>query len=399
MAETRFDPRIVGLVASLPDDPDPQLTYRQKAADLRFERLDGAVHLYRMQDILAVNRDPTVLGTGGRGSAFATDMPLIPLEVDGPEHAKWRRLLDPMFSPKRTRALEQSVRDRAAGLIDECLTELAGGGRVELYSRFCMPLPCLTFLRLVGAPEADLGFFLEFKEGVVHPAGDTVEEMNANMAAAGMKLYQYFTEFIAERRTSAPSDDVLGELLVAEVDGRPITDLELLNIMFLLMFAGLDTVTASLSCLVGWFARHPEERDRVTAEPALLPGAIEELMRYESPVPSGTRYATVELDLGGGLVIAPGEAIHTLWAAANVDPNAFEDPLCPALDRPRHTHIAFASGTHRCLGSHLARMELRVALEELHRRMPRYRIAPGEELRFSNISVRSAQYLPIALDP
>jgi cytochrome P450 len=398
VTETRFDPRIEGLVASLPDDPDPQLVYRQKAGDVRFERMAGAVHLYRMRDILAVNRDPTVLGTGGRGGAFATDMPLIPLEVDGPEHATWRRLLDPMFSPKRTRALERSVRDRAAGLIDGCLAELADGGRVEFYSRFCMPLPCLTFLRLVGAPEADLGFFLEFKEGVVHPAGDTVEEMNANMAAAGMKLYQYFTEFIAERRTAPPTDDVLGELLTAQVAGRPVTDLELLNIMFLLMFAGLDTVSASLSCLVGWFARHPAERDRVVADEGLLPGAIEELMRYESPVPSGTRYATVELDLGDGLVIAPGEAIHTLWAAANVDPTAFDDPLRPALDRPRHTHIAFASGTHRCLGSHLARMELRVALEELHRRIPRYRIAPGEELRFSNISVRSAQYLPIALD-
>jgi cytochrome P450 len=270
---------------------------------------------------------------------------------------------------------------------------------VELYSQFCVPLPCLTFLRLVGAPVEDLDFFLEFKDGVIHPQGDTLEEMDANMRAAGAKLYAYFGEYLARRRAEEPRQDVIGSLLAAEIDGVPLTDDELLNIMFLLMFAGLDTVTASLSCLFAWLAAHPDERRRIVRDPALIPAAVEELMRFESPVPSGTRYATADIDLGDGLVIKDGEAIHAVWAAANVDEEAFPDPLEVNIDRARHTHIAFASGTHRCLGSHLARLELRLALEEFHRRIPEYAPAPDRPVVYDNVAVRMAKQLPLTFQP
>lgn len=390
MVSERYDTRLSALMLAVREMPSPQQVYMDRAK-LRFERTDGAVLLYRHSDIITINRHPAVLGTGGRGGAFATDMPLIPLEIDGPAHATWRRLLDPLFAPKQVKLLEDAIR----GLARELITGFIAKGEVELFSEFCVPLPGLTFLRLVGAPVEDLDFFLDFKEGVIHPKGDTIEEMDANMQAAGAKLYGYFAEYLARRRAEEPRDDVIGTLLTAEVDGTPLSDSDLLNILFLFMFAGLDTVTSSMSCMFAWLAQHPQERRLIAEDSSLIPGTVEELLRFESPVPSGVRYATEDIDLGDGLVVKAGEAMHAVWAAANVDPEMVSDPLHVDIHRARHTHIAFASGTHRCLGSHLARLELRLALEEFHKLIPEYEIAAEETVVYENVAVRMAKYLPL----
>jgi len=371
MEATRFDPRLAPLTQHVKTMAQPQNFYCDKAGTVRAECADGVVSLYRHDDIIKINRHPAILGNGGQGGSFGNDNPLIPLEIDGEDHKKWRRLLDPLFAPKQMAPLEESVRELAGELIDRFLQR----GEAELYEAFCVPLPCLTFLRLVGAPIADLDFFLDFKDGVIHPEGETVEEMNANMAVAGGKLLEYFAGFLADRRAETEEkNDIIAVLLRSKVDGEPITELELLNILFLLMFAGLDTVTASMSCIFAWLGQHPEERDRLAADPSLIPAAVEELLRYESPVPSGQRFATEDIDLGGGLVIKAGDAIHAIWAAANVDPTAYDDPLRVDFGRGRMNHIVFASGTHRCLGSHLARLELRIAVEELLHRIPDYAV-------------------------
>ena len=392
----RFDPRIAPFMQAISDMPAPQSIYYDKAANVRSEVIDGVVHLYRLADIVAINRHPAVTGTGGRGGSFGNDAALIPLEIDGEEHRKWRRLLDPLFAPKQVIRLENSVRELAAELIDG----FAETGKADLAEQFCVPLPCLTFLRLLGAPVEDLDFFLEFKQGVIHPQGDTLEEVNANMAVAGGKLLEYFAAFLAKRREETEqADDIISALLFAEVEGQPLNDLELLNILFLLMFAGLDTVTSSMSCTFAWLAQHPDERQRLVDDPSLIPAAIEEIMRYESPVPGGMRYSDIEdIDLGDGLVIKKGQAMHAVWAAANVDPNAFPDPMTVDFGR-RPSHIVFASGTHRCLGSHLARLEMRLAVEELLARIPDYSIQQGEDLIYDNIAVRNVTYLPIAFQP
>ncbi|WP_375483469.1 cytochrome P450 [uncultured Mycobacterium sp.] len=388
----RYDPRLSEWVQALKSEPHPQRHYHDKARDVRAERApDGVVWLYRHNDILAINRHPGVLGTGGRGGSFGNDNPLIPLEIEGEDHRKWRRLLDPLFAPKRV-ALLDSVRQLARELIDGFLPK----GEAELYNDFCVPLPCLTFLRLVGAPVADLDFFLEFKDGVIHPAGDSMEEMQANLVVAATKIYEYFVGFLAEKRKTADhEDDVIASLIKSEVDGEPMSDLNLVNILFLLMFAGLDTVTSSMSCAFAWLGQHPAERDRLVRDRSLIPAAVEEIMRYESPVPAGFRYAVEDIDLGGGLVIKAGEAIHASWAAANVDPTFYDDPLSVDFSRGRKDHMVFASGTHRCLGSHLARLEMRLATEELLDRIPNYTVGPEDSLIYDNVATRMVKRLPI----
>jgi cytochrome P450 len=386
---TRYDPRISGLSQHVKTMAKPQTVYYEKAKDVRAEYLDGALHLYRHQDILHINRHPAVLGNGGRGGSFGHDARLIPLEIDGEDHRKWRRLLDPMFAPKAVARLEHQIRQLARELIDG----FAPAGKAELYSDFCTPLPCLTFLRLVGAPAEDLDFFLEFKEGVVHPHGETTEEIDANMAAAGAKLMEYFVGFLAEKRKVAHrEDDVIAKLIRSEIHDQPLAELDLINILFLLMFAGLDTVTSSMSCIFAWLGQHPEQRKCLVDDVSLIPAAVEELLRYESPVPSGMRYPEEDIDLGDGLLIPAGAEVNAFWAAANVDPTFYDDPLTVKLDRGRKDHMVFASGTHRCLGSHLARLELRLAVEELLRRIPEYRI-DEDMLTYDNCAVRAVENL------
>lgn len=388
----RYDSRVIKWMGELRELSYPQLVYCEKASQIRAERAEGAVRLYRYKDILAVNRHPAVLGVGGRGGSFGNNKSLVPLEIDGEEHRKWRRILDPLFAPKQVARMEESVRALARHLIDDFVPN----GRAELYRDFCVPLPCLTFLRLIGAPAGDLDFFLEFKDGVIHPQGETLEELNANMASSGAKLIGYFAGFLANKRSRADrDDDVITRMINTEIDGVALNDDDLVNVLFLLIFAGLDTVTSALSLILAWLGNHPAETASLVADTSLIPMAVEELMRFESPVPSGVRYATEDIDLGDGLVIHGGEAIHAQWSSANLDPTYFDDPLAVDFRRGRRDHMVFASGTHRCLGSHLARLELKLALEEFLLRIPEFATDPSEPLSYDNVAVRMVTHLPV----
>jgi cytochrome P450 len=318
------------------------------------------------------------------------------VEIDGEDHKKWRRLLDPIFGPKQMAPLEAQIRQLAA----ETHRQVRRARRSGTARRVLRPATVIDVLATCWGTDRRSRFLHRLQERVIHPEGDTVEEMEANMAAAGGKLLEYFVNFLATRRAETEQkNDVIAVLLRSEVDGQPIAELDLLNIMFLLMFAGLDTVTSSLSCIFAWLGQHPEERDRLVADRSLLPAAIEEIMRYESPVPSGQRFATENIDLGDGLVIKAGEAIHAIWAAANVDPTQYDNPLEVDFDRGRTSHIVFASGTHRCLGSHLARMELRIALDEILTRLPDFTVPSADDLVYDNVSVRAVTRLPVTFTP
>ena len=191
-----------------------------------------------------------------------------------------------------------------------------------------------------------------------------------------------------------PGDDLLGWLLTTEVDGEHLTREDILDILGLLMIVGLDTVAASLACMLSYFARHSEQRAEVVDDPSLWPSAVEELMRFESPVTEGGRIATEDLELPSGERISPGTLMSVIWAAANVDPDYFPDPLTVDLRRSPNAHIGFASGFHRCLGSHLARMEMHVALEAWHQRIPDYEIEPGAELVYTG-NPRAPHHFPL----
>ncbi len=370
--------------------PDPQAAYAEMMKTCPVHRgPDGTITLMRMEDIVAVARRPDVLGTGAHGPTMGGARKLIPLDLDGPEHMKYRRLLDPLFSGKRAAALEPVVRELANELIDAFIDKK----EADLSPAFCQALPSQIFLRQMGLPAKDLAMFVEFKNVILgHLPPMPLPERMAKIRAASARCYEYLGAALDER-IARPTDDLLGQLLVAEVDGEKLTREQILDIGYLMVIAGLDTVVASLACAIARLARMPELRRRLTANPSLWGGAVDEFLRFESPAQRSFRTATQDLQIGGETIPA-GTTFFIAWASANLDETAFENPLTFNPERKPNAHVAFGSGFHRCLGVQLARMELRVALEELHKRIPDYAFKPGHELAFIGMP-RTVNGLPL----
>jgi len=383
----------------------PQSLHTTKLAGGIEELMPGLVVLRRMGDIQALTRSRAVrqfggegfegvLSSGGEGAnlGLGGHHVAIPLELNGAEHTKWRKLLDPVFAPKKIAALEGRVRQRANELTDRFIDK----GSVDAYAEWCDPLPSSIFLSIMGIPDSEREHFIAFKN-VILSENPLEPPTPGERDAAFTDCEEWFAaEFDRREASGEYGEDVIGWLMRTKVDDRPITRDELHGICNLLMIAGLDTVAASLSCLLAHLARNPDRRRQLLAHPELWPSAIEEMMRFESPVTQGFRHVVEDVELPSGTMTKGTNAI-VWWAAANVDPEAFGDPLSIRLDRSPNTHICFASGWHRCLGSHLARMELRVAMDVWHSRIPDYRIPDGVALTYS-INPRAPHHLPLEWD-
>jgi cytochrome P450 len=407
MTEEQSTSSYGGLEAIVPDadvlmSDHPQQLHEEKLK-LGIEELGpNFVVLRRMGDIQALTRSRAVrqfgggdmaamLTSGGEGAnlGLGGHHVAIPLELNGPEHTKWRKILDPVFAPKRIAALEPRIRDRANELIDQFIDR----GEVDAYAQWCDPLPSSVFLSIMGIPQSEREHFIAFKNVIISENPLAPASPQQRDAAFTDSEAWFSAEFDRRERSGELGDDMIGWLLQTEVDGRRITRDELLGICNLLMIAGLDTVAASLSCILSNLARNPHRREAILANPAVLPDAVEELMRFESPVTQGFRHVVEDVELPSGTLAAGTNAI-VWWSAANVDPEAFEDPLEVRLDRKPNPHICFASGWHRCLGSHLARMELRAALDVWHQRIPSYRLKDETPLVYS-VNPRAPHHLPL----
>ena len=304
--------------------------------------------------------------------------PLIPLSVDPPEHKKYRRILDPLFAPKRMDEIEDDVASRVNHFIDAFVDR----GSCHFTDELAVPFPSAVFLGLMGLPWEELDTLLRLKDGIMRPGGGGLgpeEEMRIR-AETGTEIYAYFDAILDERQEH-PEEDILTGFLGAEVDGEKLTREEILDICFLFLIAGLDTVTDSLTCFFAYLGRHPAHRQQIVADPSVIPKAVEEMLRWETPVAGTARLATSD-SVVTGCPVAAGSLVFVSIGAANVDPAEFEASSEVRFDREVNRHLAFGGGVHRCLGSHLARRELRVALREWHSRIPDYEVRPGLELEY-----------------
>jgi len=312
---------------------------------------------------------------------LGNERPLIPLNVDPPQHSKYRKILDPLFAPKVMDGQEDDITARVNHFIDA----FADRGECNFTGEFAELFPSSVFLGLMGFPWSELDTLMHLRDGILHPEKidpDTRFDLDKRATvtrATGQEIYEYFTTWLDERR-ARPQEDILTHFLQAEVDGEKLSREEILDICFLFLVAGLDTVSDSLTCFWAFLARNDGHRRQIVDDPSLIPSAVEELLRWESPVPVGNpRVATADAVLPNGETVAAGCPVLVSYGGANVDPSEFDDPLSVQFDRAKNRHIAFGAGVHRCLGSHLARRELRIAVREWHRRIPDYRIKPGHE--------------------
>jgi cytochrome P450 len=307
-----------------------------------------------------------------------------PISLDPPEHSKYRVPLMRAFAPGKINELGKDIRTYVVELIDS----VAARGRCDFLEAIAEPLPITIFMKLMGF---DLARYEEFREWVSWMTG----EDTAQRDLAFFKTIEMARPLIADRR-AAPRDDLISALLEVEIDGRPIDQRELEGFCIVLLAAGLDTVVNSLAFSMEYLARDPALQDRLRANPAMIPEAVEELLRRFSVVFPVRRVAK-DVDFHGARLKA-GERCAMYLGLANMDPAAFPDPDTVDIERDNKAHLTFTVGPHRCVGSHLARMEMVTLFEEWLKRMPKVRLQAGREVTYRTGIVFAVTALPIEWD-
>ncbi len=321
----------------------------------------------------------------------------LPLELDPPEHTGYRKALQPIFGPARMKKLSESIR----GVVNELLDGFARDGEAEYISAFAHELPARIFLALMDWPIEDAPLFTEATDTVLFgKPGGTEQESQEARGLAGMQMLGYFQKMVDERRAN-PGDDITSQLIHTEVeleDGvRLLTDEELNRMFFLLLIAGLHTVQGSLAWAIVHLVNHPEQRQQIVDDPGMIPDAVEEILRIEAAVVPGRR-AMRDVELGG-MSIAAGDQLILMLCSANRDEREFDRADEVDVTRRPNRHLSFGGGAHRCLGSHLARIELTIALEEIHRRIPDYDLVESDPPLFHSSQVRGCIRMPIRFTP
>ena len=326
----------------------------------RFTYLGPSWVVQNARDIKAILQDTDTFSSSGSMSFSALlgeSWPLLPLEVDPPEHAIYRDVIASLFGPKKMIALEGRIREVAIELIDS----FAEQGSCDFNKQFALRYPVLIFLELMGWPLAEAPKFV----GWVNSLIKTTDMEQA--AAAVAEIAHYLRERIALAREAA-GDDFCSYVVNVDIEGRKMTDDEALGMSFLIFIAGLDTVASALSFHYMHLATHPEQQTQLREKPEMIPAAVEELLRAYSTV-SGRRRITKDVVIGGVQMLA-GDFVVVSTILANSDPAANECPEKIDFERKKNRHTAFSYGVHHCAGAHLARRELIIAMQEWLSRIP-----------------------------
>jgi cytochrome P450 len=310
----------------------------------------------------------------------------VPLTTDPPEHKFYRRALQPFFTPAAVARLEDPIRK----VVIERIESFAADGHADLVAELAGPVPCIVIAMILGLDRAHWSSFMEWVDGMesASHAGDSA----ARLLYAG-QLYEFLVTEV-ERRKTAPRDDLLTAIATLTLDDAEVSDVIRYGMAQLILVAGHDTTVAGIGSLLRHLMEHPGLRARAREDKAVLARAIEESLRFESPVFGLARTVTCPVTVQQRELL-PGDKVLLMFGSANHDPRRFPDPEVFDADRDdRPPHIAFGFGRHRCIGEHLARLEMRVVAEELLRRVPAYRLAPGAQIRMRTALVRG----PLSLE-
>ena len=312
------------------------------------------------------------------------------IQLDPPEHQRQRALVARAF---RARVLEQWGDAIIGGTISELIDSFAGAGRADLVPQLTFPFPVRVIARILGLPEADWPRFLALSTALIGLMRNWDRAV-----AAGRELRGYFGEIIADRRRNT-RDDLVSQLIEAEVDGRRLDDDEIYPFLLLLLPAGAETTYRSSSNLLFGLLSQPDQLDAVRADRGLVPQAIEEALRWETPALTVARTATRDVSLGG-VHIPSGGLVAVSLGAANRDPERFVLPDVFDVFREDKQHLSFGDGAHKCLGMHLARLEMRILLNAVLDRLPGLRLDPGgDDVHIHGMLFRSPPNLPVRFDP
>jgi cytochrome P450 len=384
----RYDP----YDAETQRDPYPVYRELRDHAPVYHDEERGFWALSRFDDVLWAAHEPALFCSGQgialEGQARSPFPNLI--TMDDPRHGQLRALVARGFTSRPVAASEPRVRDLARTMLDE----LSASPGADLVAGLTGPLPMTVVGDLIGVEPGDRPQFRAWADAIVHQDVDRPETVAAGRAAAG-SVVEHFREIIAARR-DRPRDDLVSALIDAVVDGERLTDEEILGFCFLLVVAGTETTTNLLGLGVLALAGAPAERARLTSDPSLISSAVEEMLRWGSPV-QGLARTTTRVAQRHGVEIPEGAKVQLLFGSANRDERAFDAPDRFDVTRSIERHVAFGHGVHFCLGAALARLEARVVFEELLARYATWELGPDEVSWISSSSVRGPSSLPIVL--
>lgn len=335
----------------------------------------GFWYISKSDDIFNAEQDPETWSVGPSMllPSFGTAMPLIPIDIDPPTHAGFRKLLLPMFTPMAINKLEPGMHTTAEELSAEVKEAFQQNDVVDVSAAFARPYPTIIFSRLAGYPEADWPMFDQWIDDIIYERTKSPE----TAAAAGDDLIAYVQRLIDDGRAGTAQSGIMGELLEAQVDGRPLTDDELISYGYLLFLAGLDTTAWAIRSSLWYLAGNKEAQALLRREPERIPDAAEEILRTLSPVQAMARTAKRDTEVSGQEIKA-GERVVLVFGAGNRDPEVYENPNEIDITRENNRHLAFGGGIHRCLGSNLGRKELVISLEHFLATIPEFELAEEE---------------------
>lgn len=350
-------------------------------------------------DIIALSRDPASFSSARAGTQLLdfneedmTAIQLMMLNMDPPQHVKYRNLVRHGFVPKMIHALEPRIRLR----VREILDRIAWKGQCDLVTEVAAVLPLEVIAEMLGVPQEDRQKVFDWSNHLVGFDDPEYQTSMADGREAGMQMWMYALE-LAEQRAGGHGDDLVSVLLRAEVDGEQLTQMEMCSFFLLLAVAGNETTRNVISGGTLALMENPEQRDRLYANPSMVPWAVEEMLRWVTPVMYMMRTATRDFDLRGQRIRA-GDRIAMYYSSANRDEEVFVGPDRFAITRQPNDHLAFGTGQHACLGATLARFELRIMFEELLRRLPDIHVA-GPVRRLRSNFVNGWKEIQVAFTP
>jgi cytochrome P450 len=361
------------------EEPSIQLERLRRECPVAHVRDDGRFRNYwavmRHDDVMQVLRQPDVFVNNGH-DRLRTRRP--PLESDPPEHPQVRKLLQPFFAAKRLEAFEPVSRRLALDLIEPLLAS----GEGDAAAAIARPLPPQVLLTIFNQPKEDWATIKRWSENSFLERS-TEPGDKALFKEADDSLWAYARAAVEDRKRKPrdPNEDPITAMLVGQVDGAPMNEDLVAGTTRLFLAAGHDSTTSTVGTCIQYLAANQEDQRRLRADPALIPAAVEEILRFATPVLSMPRTVARDVELRGRQLKA-GDTMRLFFASANRDPEAFDDPDTCIIDRQRARHVSFGFGIHMCIGAPLARQEVRVALEELLARTERFELAGKPEMQF-----------------
>ena len=375
-------------------DPFPAFTWMREHAPAYYDEASGVWGITRYADIREISKDPDTFSNAGGIRPDSDALPMM-IDTDAPEHVRRRRLVSEGFTPRRIRESEEGIRTICDAIIDR----VCEAGTADFVRDIAAPLPMIVIGNMLGVAPEDRDDLLRWSDDMLKALGSPDPGAMDVAAVAAMEYAEYITAVAEQRRRDSQSDDLIGTLVHAEIEGDRLDQSSIIYESLLILIGGDETTRHVISGGMYELLTHPEQYARLAGDRSLMPSAVEEMLRWVSPIKNMARQMTRDVEFQGE-TLRQGQKLLLLYPSANRDERVFDDPERFDITRSPNDHMAFGFGSHFCLGNRLARMELSVMFDRLLDRLPDLTLSdPSEPPKRAANFVSGYETMPVVFTP